>query len=65
MGAALWMLAPIAWPYLTGSILRRSLALLALTGGGAAVYGAACFLTGAFRVSDLRALLTRRAATQR
>jgi putative peptidoglycan lipid II flippase len=65
MGAALWVLAPIAWPYLTGSIVRRGLALLVLTGGGAAVYGAACFLTGAFRVSDLRALLTRRAATQK
>jgi putative peptidoglycan lipid II flippase len=65
MGAALWVLAPVAWPYLTGSIVRRGLALLVLTGGGAAVYGAACFLTGAFRVSDLRALLTRRAATQK
>lgn len=65
MGAALFVLAPIAWPYLTGPILRRGLALLVLTGGGAAVYGAACFLTGAFRVSDLRALLTRRAATQK
>ncbi|MBA2919380.1 murein biosynthesis integral membrane protein MurJ [Sphingomonas sp. MAH-20] len=65
MGAALWVLAPIAWPYLTGSIVRRGIALIVLTGGGAAVYGAACFLTGAFRVSDLRALLTRRAATQK
>lgn len=63
MGGALWLLAPIAWPYLVGPILRRALALAVLTGGGAAVYGLACFLTGAFRVSDLRALLTRRAAT--
>jgi putative peptidoglycan lipid II flippase len=63
MGAALFVLAPMAWPYLTGSIVRRAIALIVLTGGGAAVYGAACFLTGAFRVSDLRALLTRRVAT--
>jgi putative peptidoglycan lipid II flippase len=63
MGVALWLLAPVAWPYLTGSIVRRGIALIVLTGGGAAVYGAACFLTGAFRVSDLTALLTRRAAT--
>jgi putative peptidoglycan lipid II flippase len=31
--------------------------------GGAAAYAIACFLTGAFRVSDLRALLSRRAAS--
>ncbi|MFD1611890.1 murein biosynthesis integral membrane protein MurJ [Sphingomonas tabacisoli] len=65
MGGALWLLAPIAWPYLTGHILRRAVALAVLTGGGAAVYAIACFLTGAFRVSDLRTLLTRRAATQK
>jgi putative peptidoglycan lipid II flippase len=65
MGAALYVLAPLAWPYLTGPILQRGLALLVLTGGGAAVYGIACFLTGAFRLSDVRALLGRRAATSK
>ena len=65
MGAALFVLAPLAWPYLTGSLVRRALALLVLTGGGAATYAIACFLTGAFRISDLRALLTRRAATSK
>lgn len=63
MGLVLYLLAPFAWPYLTGSILRRALALLVLTGGGAAIYGIACIATGAYRVSDLRALISRRAAT--
>jgi putative peptidoglycan lipid II flippase len=63
MGAAVYALAPLAAPYLTGSILERVAALLVLTGGGALTYAIACFLTGAFRLSDLRALLTRRAAT--
>jgi putative peptidoglycan lipid II flippase len=63
MGGALYLLAPLAWPYLTGPLLQRGAALLVLTGGGAAIYGIACFLTGAFRISDVRALMSRRAAT--
>ena len=61
MGVALWFAAPLFWPYLAGSLLVRAAALLLLTGGGAAVYGLACLATGAYRPSDLRALLRRRA----
>ncbi|NNM75357.1 murein biosynthesis integral membrane protein MurJ [Sphingomonas sp. ID1715] len=63
MGGALYLLAPLAWPYLTGHLLQRAVALGVLTGGGAAIYALACFATGAYRVSDLRALVSRRAAT--
>ena len=40
---------------------RRS-ALLVLVGAGGAVYGVACFLTGAFVLDDVKLLLKRRAA---
>ncbi len=63
MGAALYFLAPIAWPWLARGLVERAVTLLILVSGGAATYAVACFLTGAFRVSDLRALLSRRAAT--
>jgi putative peptidoglycan lipid II flippase len=60
MGGVLYLLAPWADPYLTRSLPMRAAALLVLCGGGAAVYGLACFVTGAFRLADLRALLARR-----
>ena len=60
MGVALWFLDPLVDPYLTGSILRRGLALTVLVAGGGAVYALACFVTGAYRLSDLKALLGRR-----
>lgn len=63
MGGVLFLLAPLAWPYLAGTILSRAIALMVLTGGGAAIYVIACFVTGAYRVSDLRTLISRRAAT--
>lgn len=61
MGGALFWLTPLADPYLIGSLLRRAAALIVLVGGGAAVYGLACFLTGAFSLDDLKLLLRRRA----
>jgi putative peptidoglycan lipid II flippase len=60
MGIALFWVAPLIEPYLTGSILRRTGALAALVSAGAAVYAISCFLTGAFVLDDLK-LLTRRA----
>jgi putative peptidoglycan lipid II flippase len=60
MGAALFWVAPLVDPYLTGSILRRGSGLLVLVAAGAAVYAIACFLTRAFVLDDLK-LLTRRA----
>jgi putative peptidoglycan lipid II flippase len=60
MGAALFWVAPLVDPYLTGSILRRGSGLLVLVAAGAAVYAIACLLTRAFVLDDLK-LLTRRA----
>jgi len=62
MGVALWFLGPLFNPYLTGSIVRRGLALMAFVSGGGAVYALACFATGAYRLSDLKTLLGRRRA---
>jgi len=61
MGAVLFFVAPMIDPYLTGSILRRAAGLTALVGAGVAVYGLACFLTGAFVLDDVKLLMKRRA----
>lgn len=61
MGGVVFVLAPYADPWLTRSLIERGLALAVLVGGGAAVYGTACFLTGAFAIDDLKTLLKRRA----
>jgi len=61
MGVMLFFLAPVIDPYLTGSILQRVAGLLALVGAGVAVYGLACFLTGAFVLDDVKLLMKRRA----
>ncbi|MEA3001725.1 MAG: putative peptidoglycan lipid flippase [Sphingomonadales bacterium] len=63
MGGVLLWLDPWVDPYLTRSLWVRIVALSALVGGGAAVYFAACFVTGAFAMDDLRLLLRRRAKT--
>ena len=46
----------VAWLALAGFI-----ALTALVSAGVAVYGVACFLTGAFVLDDLKILMKRRA----
>jgi putative peptidoglycan lipid II flippase len=61
MGASLFWLTPAVDPYLTGSIVRRGIGLIVLVGAGAAVYAAACFLTGAFVLDDVKLLMKRRA----
>jgi putative peptidoglycan lipid II flippase len=60
MGASLFWLTPAVDPYLTGSIVRRGIGLIVLVGAGAAVYAAACFLTGAFVLDDVKLLMKRR-----
>lgn len=62
MGAALFGLDKLIAPYTTGPILSRFLGLAGLVGGGFSIYGIACFLTGAYRMADLKALLRRRGA---
>jgi len=62
MGGVLFVLGPYADPFLTRGFLIRVAALAVLCSGGAIVYFAACFLTRAFALEDIRTLLRRRAA---
>ena len=62
MGAALLFVTPWIEPYLTGSLVTRGLALVALVGAGVAVYALACFVTGAYRPADLRSLRRKKAS---
>lgn len=62
MGAALFGLDKLIAPYTTGPILIRFLGLAGLVAGGFSIYGVACFLTGAYGMADLKALLRRRGA---
>ena len=64
MGAALWAGEDLLDPWLTGTMVQRYAALAALVGAGVALYGLACVVTGAYRLSDIRALLRRKSATQ-
>ncbi|EQB34083.1 murein biosynthesis integral membrane protein MurJ [Sphingobium ummariense] len=63
MGGALWAGEDVLEPWLGGTMVQRYGALAALVGAGVALYGLACFVTGAYRLSDLRALMHRRGAT--
>jgi putative peptidoglycan lipid II flippase len=59
MGVALFWVAPVIDPYLTGSIVRRTLGLMALVGSGGIVYAIACLVTGAFVADDLKLIMRR------
>jgi putative peptidoglycan lipid II flippase len=62
MGGALYGFDWLLDPWLNGTMVARYGALVVLVGAGCAVYAVACFVTGAFRLSDLKALVRRRAA---
>lgn len=62
MGVALFACDRLLDPWLGGLIWQRYLALAVLVGTGCAIYGVACFVTRAFRVADLKALVRRRSA---
>ena len=62
MGVALWFTAPIADGFMARSLGERVVALCLLCGGGALVYAVAIFGTGAYRLSELKSLVTRRPA---
>ncbi|MBO9574211.1 MAG: murein biosynthesis integral membrane protein MurJ [Sphingobium sp.] len=64
MGGAVYAFDALLDPWLTGSFYQRYAALAVLVGSGVVLYGIACFLTGAYRVADLQALVRRRAAKQ-
>ncbi|WP_174292901.1 murein biosynthesis integral membrane protein MurJ [Sphingomonas bacterium] len=59
MGAVLWLLADRFAPYTTGPNLQRWAALLMLVALGSLVYAAAAFALGAFRLADVRRLVSR------
>ena len=59
MGAALFWITPMVDHYLTGSIISRAGALVALVSAGGAVYAIACFLTGGFVLDDLKLMIRR------
>ncbi|MFV1919886.1 murein biosynthesis integral membrane protein MurJ [Sphingomonas sp. MJ1 (PH-R8)] len=60
MGAAVFGLESLLDPYLIGPMAMRYAALVVLVGTGCAIYGLACFVTGAFLVADVKALIRRR-----
>jgi putative peptidoglycan lipid II flippase len=61
MGAAIFAFDQLLDPWLNGRIWERYTALIVLVGAGVAIYGIACFLTGAFALDDLKLLMKRRA----
>jgi putative peptidoglycan lipid II flippase len=60
MGVGLWFAAPFADRFMAGGLVQRVVALSLLCGGGALVYAVAIFGTGAYRLSELKSLVTRR-----
>jgi putative peptidoglycan lipid II flippase len=60
MGATVFAFERLLTPYLGGALIVRYAALGVLVGAGSAVYGVACFVTGAYRIADLKALMRRR-----
>ncbi len=56
MGVAVYFVAPMVTPYLSGSIFHRVGGLFVLVTSGFAVYGIACFVTGAFVLDDIKLL---------
>ena len=59
MGAALFYAAPLAAPFLSGGLWAQIAGLAALVVGGMVLYGILVQITGAARVSDLKASLGR------
>ena len=60
MGVALWLMNPIADPFMAGGTIERIVALGVLCGGGALVYGAAALLFRAYSLPELKAQFFRR-----
>ena len=60
VGVALWAGEDLLDPMLSGTMVSRYIGLALLVGAGVALYGLACFVTGAYRLSDLKALMRRR-----
>jgi putative peptidoglycan lipid II flippase len=63
MGGALLAGEHLLDPWLSGAMLQRYVALSLLVGAGVALYGLASVAVGAYRLSDIRALMRRKSAT--
>lgn len=63
MGATVFACKQLLDPYLGGPLVMRYSALGVLVGAGMAIYVVACFLTRAYRIADLTALIRKRGAT--
>ncbi|HEY1124487.1 MAG TPA: murein biosynthesis integral membrane protein MurJ [Sphingobium sp.] len=64
MGGLVFAFDRLLDPWLTGSFYHRYAALAVLVGSGCALYGIACFVTGAYRIADFKALVARRGAAR-
>lgn len=62
MGGAIFAFDRLLDPWLNASMPERYGALIVLVAAGCAIYGLACFVTRAFLISDIKALVRRRAA---
>lgn len=60
MAAALFFAEPLIDPFLTGTFELRVAGLALLVGGGVIVYAAAVFLTRAYSLGELKAVLKRK-----
>jgi putative peptidoglycan lipid II flippase len=60
MAAFLYALQPLIRPFLAGNFELRVVGLALLVGGGAIVYAAAVFLTRAYTIGELKAVLKRK-----
>ncbi len=63
MGGALLAGEHLLDPWLTGAMVQRYAALSLLVGAGVALYGLASVAVGAYRLSDIKALMRRKSAT--
>jgi putative peptidoglycan lipid II flippase len=61
MGGALWFGGHLADRWMEGPLEQRIAALAVLCGGGAAVYGLATLALGAYRLSEIKGMLRRKA----
>jgi putative peptidoglycan lipid II flippase len=59
MGAGLWVGTDLATPFLAGSFVVSTAALVALIAGGGLLFAVATLLTGAAKVSDLKSAFRR------
>lgn len=60
MGGVMFFLNDLFAPYTSGTWTIRTAAMMVLVGAGCIVYAAACFAIGAFRPSDIKALVRRK-----